>query len=392
MSDPQYVYWRRKEGIEAPYVAGTCPEDQVPGYGEMDDLALPREITRETSVLPDGRVKTELTTPPVFGPKYAYRFHTILLVSNKEDLQKASLSDLRQKMHAQKTDAPYRNASRENWWWANHDRRWRYCETPLRLAKTWTGPMLAAMTEGLAGREAILTEWQEDLQRHKDYVARTSSPAHKARKKYGVKKNGTLVLARDPIAFQSGSFRQLFVLRPFGRRDQLGPHSPNGVRYKVPARSMQPVCDAWIEDAEIPSPIAYAAHLARLSRDFAGATSSHAQMAFASHIRKLRQGVGSDALAWLTEIEKETATVSKISLDLAGKHQTLLVAHGILSDFLGNRAGLTGMLAETAAPAIEYLQAALVRAIEARLDLEARIKRQKETSIPEGQTADCNRT
>jgi len=307
-----YVHWRRRgEAKPGEAIGGQCPADQVPSYGEVGTASLPKAIHDETEQRADGSTVRILRTPPVFGTRHAYYFHVVLVEHTAEKLRTGSLADLRRLMDPRRIEGPSMGVSRENWWWARGSREFgTYCETPpLKLCKKWIGPLLDILTRDHCRRAEILAEWDRTLASHRNHSKDRDAHAYEQIRRFGRKRAGDMVLARRPIHFVDGSVRQVFVLKPYGRRDQLRPHDSYGTHYKVAAKNMFPIGAAWLEEAAPAPPVAVAALLALQATELASAQSAHDRIAVLDRTGPLLRLWHPRAEAWLAETRSLAATL-----------------------------------------------------------------------------------
>lgn len=342
MTRPESVYWKRCETTtettgRGVAISGWCPATDVPPHGVVDDRALPTDLARET----DSNGTLRLISPPVFGKRYAYRLIATVAESRRDVLSTGSFHALRQLTHAERIEAPQPGTRRTNWWWAHHDGYWRHCGSgaPIRLLRKWTGPMLDVLTQDHDRRDEILSQWADLVKAHaSDTKRRRPEGAAGPRKT-----EGTPVVARAPIAFQSDTLHQHFVLDRHDDRGRLYPFFRN-VRMKVPHGSMLAVTRSSMADRDLTAHLGNlagyiaTAHAAGLALKAAMPRSAHELRAFT----RTWQPVISD---WASRPMAEYADGRPGGLsaaDISAAENGLSLLHAVVADILAAERAASG--------------------------------------------------
>lgn len=333
--DNVFTYW--KAGPDAPksLIGGQCRVSDLPPHAIVKDIDLPTEIQVETRGAGTDSIMT-LTTPPIFGGRYAYRYRAVISSSTRDSLaEKPDMWTVFRTFHAERLEGPFKDSRRSNWWWSQKDGFWRGCEAPVRLIVKWGGPLLEMVTHecGCENRDELIAEHQARIDNHKQANRRASAQTANYRR-YGRKRNGTVVIAPSPIFFNSGSVVQVFTLMPFGRRDQLGPHDTAGVRYRVPAKSMQPVHPEWLEEISAPEPVGHLALLAARKAALEGAVSSHDRIRISGKFDGAILDWEARAKTWFAHTGALCAKHKEMTEDLHVRFATLRNCQKIFLDYL----------------------------------------------------------
>ena len=252
-TDPTHAYWIRDPARPerlGEAISGWCPIADIPDYGITGTAPLPCRVEVTPRDQDGGMIAV---SPPVFGTRHAYRFRAVLTARDLEALPGWDLSTFRRQLHVYRIEAPHRGTSRENWWWAHRDGAWRPVmedTTPVRLMKSWTGPMLEILARTHPDRDALLSAWQEQIDAHNAALARRRA-AQPASVRAGPRKSeGCLVVAPRPIHFQSDTIRQHFQLRRRGGSRRFYP-AVGGVFYGVPHKEMCVITPQTLRDPDI---------------------------------------------------------------------------------------------------------------------------------------------
>lgn len=200
------AYWKRKEDShESFYTAGCCPVEDVPSYGEVKSLAIPKTV--ETVFEDNGAMI--ITSPPILGTKTAYRYRLYLSAQAVRDIPLLDGFTITRLLNVQSVSAPHRGANLDNWYWyAQDDFRsaWPGTKTPVRLAKAWKRGVLEALLATHPNKDAYLQQWDLDLAGHKAYTA----SQRKTRAPIYPKQDGDLVVSPRPRSFKNGKIHQIF--------------------------------------------------------------------------------------------------------------------------------------------------------------------------------------
>jgi len=335
MTEITHAYWIAGEDAPERMIGGCCPIANMASYAVVDDLALPKCVVETERTHPDGDVVTTYISPPIFGGRYAYRMRMTLTPRDRAEIPGHNLGQLLRQISAEYIESPHKGTRRTNWWWAHRDSYWRHCDPTTSLRKRWTRDFLDIMTRNHPERDAILAEWDSQVAAHKSYVQRRNGPRNEARRRYGPKTRGSIVVSRRPILFESSSIRQVFVLQPFGKNDRLGPHKPSGLRFRVPTTDMQILCPEWFDDAGISGPVGYAAYLGSQHRALEKTSSRHEMIRVKGSHADLLADWKTRSDAALAEIEAGLAKATVIDNTLRGWRCTLMATQGALLDFCG---------------------------------------------------------
>mgnify|MGYP005849106359 CR=1 FL=1 len=364
MSDDNiFTYWKAGSGIRPGTIGGLCRVDDLPETAIIGHEDIPTDI--DITIREDGETRVAIfTSPPVVGRKYAYRYRSVISDITRERLNGHVEPFLvNQEIRAEYMEAPHQDADRRNWWWSEKDRMWRSCNAPVRLIRKWRGAFidLIARECGCENREDLVARHEEQVAAHKRSVRKNNDQAGKA-KKYGPKNHGTIVVHSTPIAFKSNSVVQIFTLKPFGRRDQLGPHDHNtSRRYIIPHKPMQPVHPLWLEDIGAAGPIGYIALLAQREKDCREATSAHERVsARTRHAREIADWE-QRSLAWLTETRAMLDSDDMPVNDLRMRARIVRAARKACRDYLWH---LPDFGIDPIAVTLDVLDTDIVRALE----------------------------
>lgn len=333
-SDP-FVYWKAGPGAPKATIGGWCRESDLASYAIVEDLELPNEIIHTTSGEGVDRVD-QYVTPPIFGSRYVYRYrlsisrHTRRALAGRPDMWMAF-----RELRAERIEGPMTGARRTNWWWAEGEEKyWRGCEAPVRLIVKWAEPLLKILVAAcdMQTGDDILAAHRERIERHKSSCRRDTT-RRENRMAYGEKRDGTIVVSERIVPFNSGVQAQIFVLRPFGQRKQLGPHDTGHCRYKIPAKTMQPVHPDWLEKIAAAGPIGYIALLAAKTDLMAKATSSHDRIRAAGlHDSAIRDWAAKSE-TWLRETRAACSGATDMSEDLHKRLSVLLACRHAIANF-----------------------------------------------------------
>jgi len=218
MTKHDYTYW--KAGIEAgpgEAISGCCQTSALPSQAIVGEMPLPRDIAVHREA--DGTILA--LSPPIIGPRYAYRYKLHLAPSEQAAIATAPDATLASMLRVLTHEAPLPGASRENWWWYAEERftsRNFGQAIPVTLARKWKRGMLELLLETHPDRDQKLDEWDRQLENHKQSTRSRSTPRTSAHKKA----HGDPVVLPHPVEFQTGSIKQIFSydIEPasFGRR------------------------------------------------------------------------------------------------------------------------------------------------------------------------------
>lgn len=333
--DNVFTYWKADPNAPERVIGGCCRAKDLPPYAIEKDVDLPTQIDVNTGDRTCADTKT-FTSPPIFGGRYVYRYRMVLTSSSREEI--AGITDLWDfflHLRAERMEGPVKDARRTNWWWSEQNGHWRSCQAPLRLIIKWAGPMMDVVTRdcGCEAREELLALQQERVDRHKN-SNRAKNASSVKRRHYGKKRDGTLVIAPHAIAFSGGTMAQVFTLKPFGRRDQLGPHDTRGVRYRVPAKSMHPVHPDWLEEISAPGPVGHLALLAAKLVAQTSATSAHDHIKIAGAYDGAILDWGVRAKDWYAETTALCSQHLEMTEALHVRFAALRVCEKIFVDYL----------------------------------------------------------
>ena len=267
MTQPRFAYWKADENSKTRYISGWCEREDIDADCLVGEIPLPTDIEKTEEGI-GNRVVTVYTSPAVFGGRYAYRFQARLMENDTQILQDGDYSRITGLIRAYRIEAPQKDTTRENWFWYIQDQAWRPCEPPVRLLKKWQGPLLDILTQSHENRAEILARWQERIDAHDAHNRRKRERTENPNR-YGRKRAGDIVVTRRAHHFRNAGSQQIFRLKPFGRRDQLGMFNNMGhMRYRISVGPAQIACAAWLEDIDAPGPVGLSALLARAHDEF----------------------------------------------------------------------------------------------------------------------------